>query len=474
MRRREPLNGVRNRLLLLFFAITSAAVGFIYLYVVPQLSSSLTAERLERLERRGATQVEAIGKELRTGADDRQIEAALRATAARVDARVTLLGVRDGVPAFVIADSELESDAVDADYPAAQSAVAAGQIRSAVETVRGTPVGETAVPIVEEGAPVAVAVLSTSLADVEDNVSLIRRQILIAGAIALLAALIAGALAARAHSRRLRRLERAADEVARGNFRVPIPIDSTDEVGQLAMSLDQMQKRLARLDSARREFIANASHELRTPIASLGGFLELLEEEDPDPESRQEFVRTMRGQIDRLTKLTADLLDLSKLDSDALEVHLEAVDLSRVADEVRADFGPAADRSGHTIEARTVGPQKALAHADPARTAQILRILLDNALKHTPSGTRILIETQSDEHGCRLAVTDDGPGIEPAARERVFERFYTADSVSGSGLGLAIALELAHLMRGGMSLNTHRGRTTFALTLPSAAEPVHA
>ncbi len=84
------------------------------------------------------------------------------------------------------------------------------------------------------------------------------------------------------------------------------------------MTFNEMQKRLARLDSARKEFIANASHELRTPIFSLSGFVELLEDEDPDPEARAEFVRTMREQVDRLTKLTVDLLDLSKLDADAI------------------------------------------------------------------------------------------------------------------------------------------------------------
>jgi signal transduction histidine kinase len=180
----------------------------------------------------------------------------------------------------------------------------------------------------------------------------------------------------------------------------------------------------------------------------------------------------MRGQIERLTKLTTDLLDLSKLDSDALRVRAEPVELGRIAREISGEFGPAAEGSGHAIEVREPRGRKPLADADPARTAQILRILLDNALKHTPGGTRILIETQMNEDGCRVAVTDDGPGIEPAARERVFERFYTADSVSGSGLGLAIARELARLMGGEIDLRTHRGRTTFALTLP--AVPVHA
>ena len=103
-----------------------------------------------------------------------------------------------------------------------------------------------------------------------------------------------------------------------------------------------MQRRLAELDSARKQFIANASHELRTPIFSLGGFVELLEEEDPSPEERAEFVRTMREQIERLTKLTADLLDLSQLDAGAIvDAGRRSVDLGALAREVAREFGAA-------------------------------------------------------------------------------------------------------------------------------------
>ena len=101
---------------------------------------------------------------------------------------------------------------------------------------------------------------------------------------------------------------------------------------------------------------------------------------------------------------------------------------------------------------------------------QIMRILIDNALKHTPKGTEITIASSTSSKECRLTVTDAGPGIDPQSRERVFERFFTADAVSGSGLGLAIARELARLMGGDVVLEqTRRRRTCFALVLPCAA-----
>src|ERR671937_2476312 len=127
-----------------------------------------------------------------------------------------------------------------------------------------------------------------------------------------------------------------------------------------------MQQRLASLDNARKEFIANASHELRTPIFSLGGFVELLDEEEPDPEARAEFVRTMRQQVVRLTKLTTDLLDLSKLDAGALEISAGTVDLGDLATETAREFGPAAEQHRSRLEVRTP-PRRALAEADPDR-----------------------------------------------------------------------------------------------------------
>jgi two-component system, OmpR family, sensor kinase len=466
---RLPLNSVRNRLVLLFFAITSAAIVFVYLYVVPQLRSSLTAEKLHRLEEIAAEEGPGLEAAMTRGVSQARLRADVRDVAQRADARVTIVGIRPDAPepAFVISDSELERDAVEPRYFAAANAAASGATSSAVELVDGQRFGQTAIPLSDGGDARWVAVLSESLEDVDDNVALIQRQILIAGGIAILAALLAGYLAARAHSRRLSRLEQAAEKVAEGDFSAPIPVDSRDEVGQLAMTFNEMQQRLARLDSARKEFIANASHELRTPIFSLGGFVELLEDEDPDESSREEFVRTMREQIDRLTKLTSELLDLSKLDSDALELRPGRVDLARVAEDVAAEFAPAVEHHGSTLEVRTEGERPAIALADADRVSQIVRILIDNALTHTPEGTAIKVTTKPAHGSAALVVSDAGPGIEPRSRGRVFERFYTGDSASGSGLGLAIGRELAERMRGTLEVSSRRGRTEFSLVLPA-------
>jgi signal transduction histidine kinase len=297
----------------------------------------------------------------------------------------------------------------------------------------------------------------------------VKEQILIGGLIALAIAILLGLYYAKMAADSVRALQQAARKVADGNFETTIPVAATGQLAPLARTFNQMQGRLAELDSARKVFVANASHELRTPIFSLGGFVELLEDEDPSPEEREEFLREMRDQIDRLTKLTADLLDLSQLDAGAMVMLAQPVDLDRLAREVTREFAARADLHGSRLELRT--PERApVALADPNRVRQIIRILLDNALTHTPEGTKVTVNTYFANRRAELTVSDEGSGVPHRVQKRVFERFYTADSAGGSGLGLAIARELAQRMDGRISLSSSRRYTAFTLDLPPARE----
>ena len=160
-----------------------------------------------------------------------------------------------------------------------------------------------------------VMLLSSSLSDQLATVALVKRRLLFATVAALLIAVVLGFAVAAVHARRLGRLQRAADRIAEGAFDEPVVDNDHDEVGQLAASFDRMRLQLAQLDRARKEFVANASHELRTPLFSIAGFLELLDDEDLDESTRSEFLATTRSQVDRLTKLATDLLDLSRMDA---------------------------------------------------------------------------------------------------------------------------------------------------------------
>ncbi len=317
------------------------------------------------------------------------------------------------------------------------------------------------------GTVLVVYLYAVTIGGAASGLAAVKGQILIGGLIAIFIATALGVYYAQMAGRNISRLQDAARKVADGNFETTIPIAAAGQLGQLARTFNEMQRRLAELDSARKQFIANASHELRTPIFSLGGFVELLEEEDPSPEERAEFVRTMRQQIERLTKLTVDLLDLSQLDAGAMVMQARSVDLGGLAREVTREFGARAELHGSRLELRT--PESpAIAQGDPDRVRQIIRILLDNALTHTPEGTKVTVTTYSVNSRAELTVSDEGSGIPQRVQSRIFERFYTADKAGGSGLGLAIASELAQRMDGRITISSSRRFTAFTLDLPPA------
>jgi two-component system OmpR family sensor kinase len=148
-------------------------------------------------------------------------------------------------------------------------------------------------------------------------------------------------------------------------------------------------------------------------------------------------------------------------------VHREPVDLAELASSVASEFRPAL--AGHHTELDLTLPEDSVeARCDPERVAQIVRILLDNALRHTPDGTAVSVRAAADNGAAELSVADSGPGMSDGSRSHVFERFYTGDATRGAGLGLAIARELAERMEGRIVLDSGPGRTTFTLTLPGS------
>jgi signal transduction histidine kinase len=199
-------------------------------------------------------------------------------------------------------------------------------------------------------------------------------------------------------------------------------------------------------------------------VFSLGGFLELLRDEDLDEGTRREFLATMSEQVDRLAKLATELLDLSRADAGRLRVERSVVDLDEVADTVVDEFTGLAVAGDRPL--LLSGSGSAYVFGDEQRVLQVARALVENALVHTPPGTRVEVRTSEGA----LEVEDDGPGIPAAHAEHVFERFYRVEGqrASGSGLGLAIARELAQAMGGSLELESASGRTVFRLRLPVA------
>jgi len=464
-------HSLRNRLAFVFFAITLVAIGALYLYVAPGLRSRLVNERMRELAGAAQRDSSQILPAIRPGSRDpvTVVRSKVDAAALASGDRVTLLLVTrtaNGIQLSVQADSTNLGAAAALAYRPAYRAAQTGRAATGTERTTSGTVAEAAVPVIHGGRATDVIVYSSPVSDIVHSVSIVRKQILVAGGIALLLALVGGYLVARALAQRVKRLERAAEQVAAGRFEKPIPVDSNDELGQLAVAFNQMQRQLAQLESAREKFIATASHELRTPIFSLGGFVELLEDEDLDEETRRRFLDQVKDQVERLRKLSVDLLDLSKLESGELELRPEEVELGELTRSVSGEFEPALAQHDSHLELR-LASRAIDVHCDPVRVAQIMRILIDNALTHTPSGTRIVVTAGQDDGHVRLAVRDDGQGIDPGALQRIFEPFYTGDDVQGSGLGLAIASELAERMEGRLLVRSAPGETVFTLEIPA-------
>jgi signal transduction histidine kinase len=462
--RANPLKSLSVKLGLVLFVVVGVAMAITYLAVVPRLESRLVSVTVKDLRQATSPLVETV----RAASSDRDtLGNVVGFASTQLNARVVVFAQLGGTWIPVADSTPLSSEDVAAD--AVVGEVARTSARAEGRVLRaGQEFAEVAVPISNQ----AILLLSAPLADRLAVIDVVRRDVLIFGGIALAVSWLVGTLAALKLTRRIGRLEVAAERIAGGDFDVVVRDSSEDELGQLARTFDRMRSRLSSLDRARREFVANASHELRTPLFALGGFLELLTDEELDEGTRRDFLETARGQVDRLTRLATDLLDLSRLDAGQLAIEPEPVELGGTADALVEEFRAVADASGHALKLTTADGVVAL--ADEERVLQIGRSLVENGLRHTPSGTTVSVGVALSGERAVLTVHDDGPGIRSEDQERVFERFYrgAGGAAFGSGIGLAVARELALLMDGSIELESRPGATTFRLFLPRATSAV--
>ena len=463
----NAFRSVGAQLALALALVVAIALGIVYAIVVPRLERNLVAAKVDAL-RRATEPIASTFDVAILGTPDLRLDVGERLSdiSSRTNARVVIYDPLTLDSLSVIADSRQQRTSTDVqDDPIALQAASTVASAEGTVTRNDERYAEVAFPLYTSSG--TVILFSSSLRDTLANVELVQRRVLLAAVPALLVAALLGYGLASVFARRIRRLERAADRIAGGRFDEPVVVSGRDELSQLAVAFERMRGRLSQLERARREFIANASHELRTPIFSLGGFVELMANEELDEDTRREFLATMQEQVARLQKLATDLLDLSRLDAGQLVVDLEPLALAPLAEAVMDEFVVVAQATGHRIE--VVGDAEAL--GDELRVLQIARILVENAIRHTPPGTSVRILLGSDAGRASLAVEDEAGGIAPTDADQVFERFYRIEGnrASGSGLGLAIARELASLMDGALVLEIEPGRTRFRLLLPVAA-----
>ena len=455
--------GIRTTLAVALLVIVGGALGGAYLMVVPSLERQLVDARIDQLEEDGLNAADGyplIDQTIRSRSttSPRSPRPSRRAGRRVPGARARAADAGDAGRLGTARRLHPKRPRREADR---------GDVVALPRPCRaaGAPVRRVGVPLLDGN----VLLLSASIEDQLATVRVVKRRLLYATGVALLIAAILGSAAATVHARRIRRLERAANRIAEGQFDEPVVDLGDDELGELAAAFERMRVQLSQLDTARKEFVANASHELRTPLFSLAGFLELMADEDLDEKTRAGFLVTTREQVERLTKLAADLLDLSRMDAGRLRVEQEEVVLADVARIVAEELSPLAESTGHRL-AVDVGPRGLGARGRGARAPDRARAGR-NALMHTPTGTEVRISADRRDGRAELTVADDGPGVAPEHAERIFDRFYRVEGpqASGSGLGLAIARELAERMNGTVELVSAPGATRFTLSLPAAA-----
>ena len=301
-------------------------------------------------------------------------------------------------------------------------------------------------------------------------------RLLEAGGAALVAAMLLVLLVSRSLTEPLTRLAAAAEDIAAGNYSRRVGIRGNDEIGMLGAAFDRMAEAVERARKTQRDFLANVSHELKTPLTSLIGFSQALVDGSLWSETdRNRAATIIHEESERVLRMAQELLDLARVEGGSISVHITPVDLAGQLEQELEMIRPRATK--RRLEISLAAPVNIPpVAADPERLHQILDNLLDNAVKYAPEGTAIKISALSNISGVEVIVANATGARKPDA-ERIFERFYRADpsraaAAGGVGLGLSISRELAAVMKGRLWADYDgSGELRLHLLLPAARKP---
>ncbi|MGH2609294.1 MAG: sensor histidine kinase, partial [Tepidiformaceae bacterium] len=309
-------------------------------------------------------------------------------------------------------------------------------------------------------------------------------RLVFSGLIGVAAALILGFLLAQSVGAPLRNIARAARNVSRGNYRQRVPATGPREVRDLASNFNRMTEEVQRSQQTLRDFLANISHELKTPLTSIRGFSEaVLDGTIDDSAGIERSARIINTESNRVLRLVEELLDLSRIESGQVHMRQEDLSLNELLDHVREVFVLRSEDTGVQLDMRPQGDPRIKGDFD--RLEQVLNNLLDNAFRHTEEGGSVRVTSRDLQPGVvQVTVSDTGVGIPQEDVPHLFERFYRArqngatalngtSGTKGYGLGLAISREIVRAHGGEIWATSELGRgTTFVFTLPTIGSAV--
>lgn len=295
-----------------------------------------------------------------------------------------------------------------------------------------------------------------------------------AGAGALLLSLLLAFVISRSVARPLQQMVGAAEAVAEGDYDQQLALRGPEEVQRVAGSFNSMARRVRATQQAQRDFLLNVSHDLKTPLTSIQGWSQALQDGTAaGPEELAAAAAIIHEESARMTRMVSELLQLARIDSGELQLRPEWVDVARLLEDVQRNLSRQAEQRG--VELALDAQQMPPVWGDPDRLTQVFTNLMDNGLAHSPRGGRLQVRLSAPDAGTvAIAFEDSGPGIPPEEVERIFERFYQveksraqAEEGRGVGIGLAIAKELVEAHRGEIEVSSDVGRgSVFVVRLP--------
>jgi signal transduction histidine kinase len=268
----------------------------------------------------------------------------------------------------------------------------------------------------------------------------------------------------------LREMNRVALQIARGHFEQRVTIKTRDEVGALGETFNSMAASLAGLDQMRKDFVANVSHDLRSPLTSIHGFVRAFLDGTIPDERKRHYLTIMEAQTERMIKLVNDLLDLARIEAGQLEIRPISFNVSELVRQVVARLEPEWGKKQVTVEVLSEEAQDLHVCADPDRIDQVMVNLLHNAVQFSPPHSSIAVMVKKRAQAV-ISVQDEGPGIRQEDMESIWERFYKADRArtqqTGTGIGLSIVKHILDLHHSPIDVQSEAGKgSTFTFTLP--------
>ncbi|MFD2117118.1 sensor histidine kinase [Paenibacillus yanchengensis] len=297
----------------------------------------------------------------------------------------------------------------------------------------------------------------------------LQKQFLIAGVFIFLIVVTLYILLTRVITRPLWNMRKATEQLSTGDYTVTIPVYSRDEIGQLAVTIQNLAYELQSLQQSRNDFLASVAHELGTPLTYLIGYVKVAQRPTTSPEQLQRYLTIIQEEAQRMTKLVQDLMELARLGEVHFSIKREVVSIPALLQQMEQMMSRQFEEKQVRLQVKT--SEEIVVLGDPIRLQQVFTNLLDNALQHSHAGQTVTIAAEQSKEAVIFTVIDEGDGIAPEHVPFVFDRMYRVDQsrarhLGGAGLGLSIAKEIIQAHQGTIVVTSKVGRgTTFTVTL---------